>query len=267
METQLRTAFRVRFSRQEILRFAAEVAFLFAAMVVYFLIRGGLPVRPEEAFDRANQVIRLEDRLGIFVEPRWQESILDSVTLMKIANWVYVWGHLPVLIGGAVWLYLRNRDRYRVYRNALLISAFVALFGYGLFPVAPPRLLPEWGFVDTMARLARQNYDMQPGFFVNHYAAVPSLHFGWALLIGIALLDVDRNVLVRTFAVVMVDGDVLRHRPHSEPLHLRHAGGVGDSAGGHSHRLRAGQPPSGGAAVAAGSRRGRTRGTARAGRD
>ena len=64
METQLRTAFRVRFSRQEILRFTAEVAFLFAAMVVYFLIRGGLPVRPEEAFDRANQVIRLEDRLG-----------------------------------------------------------------------------------------------------------------------------------------------------------------------------------------------------------
>ena len=204
METQLRTALRVRISRQEILRFAAETAFLFAVMVVYFLIRGGLPVRPEEAFDRANQVIRLEDRLGIFVEPRWQASILDSVTLMKIANWVYVWGHLPVLIGGAVWLYLRNRNRYRVYRNALLISAFIALFGYGLFPVAPPRLLPEWGFVDTVARLARQNYDMQPGFFVNHYAAVPSLHFGWALLIGIALLDVDRNVLVRTFAVVMV---------------------------------------------------------------
>ena len=204
METQLRTAFWGRITRREIYRFAGEAAFLFAAMVVYFLIRGGLPVRPEEAFDRANQVIRLEERLGIFVEPRWQEYILDSVALMKIANWIYVWGHLPVLIGGAIWIYLRSRERYRVYRNALLISAFVALFGYALFPVAPPRLLPEWGFVDTVARLTRENYDMQPGFFVNHYAAVPSLHFGWALLVGIALFDVDRNILVRMFAVVMV---------------------------------------------------------------
>ena len=204
METQLPTPFSGRITRDGLYRFVGEVAFLFAAMVVYFLIRGGLPVRPEEAFDRANQVIRLEERLGIFVEPRWQGLILDNVTLMKIANWVYVWGHLPVLAGGAIWVYLRNRARYRVYRNGLLISAFVALFGYGLFPVAPPRLLPEWGFVDTVARLARESYDMQPEVFVNHYAAVPSLHFGWALLIGIALFDVDRRILVRVFAVVMV---------------------------------------------------------------
>lgn len=204
MNTQALTAFRGKVTRQEVSRFAGEAAFLFAAMLVYFLIRGGLPVRPEEAFDRANRVIRLEEGLGIFVEPRWQGYILDNVALMKIANWVYVWGHLPILIVGAIWVYVRNRERYRVYRNALLISGFVALLGYAFFPVAPPRLLPEWGFVDTVARLARENYDMQPEFFVNHYAAVPSLHFGWALLVGIALFDVDHRIPVRGFAVVMV---------------------------------------------------------------
>jgi hypothetical protein len=171
-------------------------------MIIYFLVRGGLPERAAEAFSRANQVIQLEQRLGIFVELQWQQQILDSIPLMKLANWTYVWGHLPVLIFAAVWVYLRNRERYRLYRNALLLSGFIGLFAYGLFPVAPPRLLPEWGFVDTVANLARENYDMQPVFFVNHYAAVPSLHFGWALLICVALFDVDRSILVRLFALV-----------------------------------------------------------------
>lgn len=202
MASNVVTAVRSKVTRQEIGRFALEALFLFGVMLAYFLIRGGLPERAAEAFGRANQVIRLEQRLGIFVELEWQERILDSETMMKLANWTYVWGHLPVLIIGAAWIYLRNRPKYRIYRNAFLLSAFIGLFGYGFFPVAPPRLMPEWGFVDTVAALTSENYEMQPGFFVNHYAAVPSLHFGWALLIGIGLIDADRNWLVRAFAVV-----------------------------------------------------------------
>lgn len=202
MRAETILAVRQRVTKQEMMSFLGEALFLFAAMIIYFLIRGGLPVRAAEAFSRANQVIQLEQRMGIFVELEWQDLILDSIPLMKLANWTYVWGHLPVLIFAAIWIYLRNRERYRVYRSALLISAFIGLFGYALFPMAPPRLMPEWGFVDTVARLTRENYDMQPGFFVNHYAAVPSLHFGWALLVCIGLFDVDRNLLIRLFAVV-----------------------------------------------------------------
>jgi hypothetical protein len=202
MRAETILAARQRVTKREMMSFVGEALFLFVAMIIYFLVRGGLPERAGEAFSRANQVIQLEQRLGIFVELEWQEQILGSIPLMKLANWIYVWGHLPVLIFAAVWIYLRNRERYRVYRNALLISAFIGLFAYGLFPVAPPRLMPEWGFVDTVAYLTRENYDMQPGFFVNHYAAVPSLHFGWALLICIALFDVDRNFFIRLFAVV-----------------------------------------------------------------
>lgn len=202
MRAETVLAVRQRVTKREMMSFFGEALFLFVAMLIYFLVRGGLPVRAAEAFSRANQVIRLEQRMGIFVELEWQELITDSIPLMKLANWTYVWGHLPVLIFAAVWIYLRNRERYRLYRNALLISGFIGLFAYGLFPVAPPRMLPEWGFVDTVANLTRENYDMQPGFFVNHYAAVPSLHFGWALLICIALFDVDRNFFVRLFAVV-----------------------------------------------------------------
>lgn len=202
MTTGVSAAFRNRLNRDEIVRFILETAFVFGVMIVYFLIRGGLPVSAAEAFARANDVIQLEQKLGFFVELEWQEKITDSETLMRLANWTYVWGHLPVLIFAAVWMYVRNRPRYRVYRNALILSGFIGLIGYGLFPVAPPRLLPEWGFVDTVAALTKENYEMQPEFFVNHYAAVPSLHFGWALLIGIGLIDADKNLLIRVFAVV-----------------------------------------------------------------
>jgi hypothetical protein len=202
-ETRLPAAARSRITREELLRFLAEAVALVGAMLVYWLIRGAVPERIAESFGRADSIIDLEQRLGIFVELRWQEYIIDSTTLMKLANWVYVWGHLPVLIAAAVWIYVRNRERFRVYRNALLISAVIGLFFYGFFPVAPPRLMPEWGFVDTQALLNPENYSMQPGFFVNHYAAVPSFHVGWALLVGIALFDVDRRLAVRVFAVAL----------------------------------------------------------------
>ncbi len=202
-ETRVSAAVRRRVTGEEVRRFLGEAALLLGVMIIYFLIRGGVPERAAEAFSRANQIIHLERKLGIFVELRWQELIVDSTTLMKIANWVYVWCHLPVLIFAAVLVYLRNRERYRIYRNAFLISAVIGLFCYGFFPVAPPRLMPEWGFVDTQALLNPENYEMQPGVFVNHYAAVPSLHFGWAVLVTIALLDVSCGFWLRAFAVVM----------------------------------------------------------------
>ena len=62
--------------------------------------------------------------------------------------------------------------------------------------------MPQLGFVDTIAMFNNRSNTMQPGIIVNHYAAVPSLHFGWALLVGIGLIDVSRNLWVRTFAVL-----------------------------------------------------------------
>lgn len=203
METRPLTDIRWRITRQEMARFLAEAVVIVGAMLVYWLLRGAVPERIADSFSRANHIIRLEERLGIFVEPRWQEFIINHVTLVKIANWIYLWAHLPILIGGAIWVYVQNRERYRVYRNALLISAVTGLLVYAFFPVAPPRLLPEWGFVDTVALLNPENYNLQPGFLVNHYAAVPSLHVGWALLVGIALFDVDHRVPVRVFAVLL----------------------------------------------------------------
>lgn len=171
-------------------------------MLVYWLIRGAIPDRTADAFSRANQIIHFERKLHFFWETGWQEHILGNRAFVQIANAVYLYLHLPGLILAGIWLYAKSRERYRIYRNALLISACLGLLFYGFFPVAPPRMLPEAGFVDTIARFSTNPDDMQPGLIVNRYAAVPSFHFGWALLVGIALIDVSRNMWVRALAVL-----------------------------------------------------------------
>ena len=193
---------RIRKALRELRLFFVEAALLVGLMIVYWLIRGAIPERTADAFARANQIIHLEQRLGFFWESGWQEHILGNRTLVDIANGIYLYGHLPILIMAGIWLYMQSRERYRIYRNALLISACLGLLFYGLFPVAPPRLMPEHGFVDTIAIFNNKSNEIQPSIIVNHYAAVPSFHFGWALLVGIALIDVSRSLWVRAFAVL-----------------------------------------------------------------
>jgi hypothetical protein len=98
-----------------------------------------------------------------------------------------------------------HRHQYTVARDALLASGAIALIVYNLFPVAPPRLLPpEYGFVDTLEQFSNVSYQAQSTApFVNPYAAVPSLHYGWAVLIGAVLFWTTKNRWVRGFAVML----------------------------------------------------------------
>jgi len=191
-------------TRRRVTAFLIEMAMVTAAMVIYFFIRGGLPEPVPEAVARSTKIIHLEQALGIFVERQWQEPVLKSHLLMQIANGIYVWGHFPVILAAAFWLYWKKRERYGLYRTGLVLSGFLALWGYAFFPAAPPRLMPtEWGFVDTLALIAKENYEVQPAPFLNHYAAVPSLHFGWVVLAGIAIWENSRNLALRAFAILM----------------------------------------------------------------
>jgi hypothetical protein len=191
-------------TRQRVTAFVIEVAIMTIVMAIYFLIRGGLPEPVPAAVARSTKIIHLEQATGIFVERQWQEPVLKNGLLMRIANGIYIWGHLPVMLVAAVWLYWKNRQRYGLYRTGLVLSAFVGLWGYAFFPAAPPRLMPsDWGFVDTIALVAKERYELKPDLFLNHYAAVPSLHFGWAMLAGIAIWQNSRNLALRAFAILM----------------------------------------------------------------
>jgi hypothetical protein len=179
-----------------------EAALVALAFLLYFLVRGSVIDRPHEAFQNALDVIDAERRLGIFWEPHMQDWIIGNRFLIQTSNYVYFWLHFPLIVAFGFGLYFADRRKYTLLRDAFLVSGAISLIIYGLYPVAPPRLLSELAkefhfvldadlkaFVDTMNAYLGYGYQaqsMRP--FVNPYAAVPSLHFGWDFLLGIGII-------------------------------------------------------------------------------
>ncbi len=181
----------------------AEILLLASTLPLYYLVRGTAHERVGEALGRGVQLIKFEKSLGIFWGADLQRLVLNYDWLVQFLNGFYLYGHLPVIGALAVWLYFRHRPQYLLMRNAFLISGALGLIVYVSFPVAPPRFLPEWGFVDTIVDQYDTGRPLTPSFFVNEYAAMPSLHFGWNLLVGVAVWTASRNIVLRTFAVLM----------------------------------------------------------------
>jgi hypothetical protein len=184
-----------------------ELLIVGVAFVLYYLVRGFVVERTFEATSRAIRIVELEKSLGLWVwESKMQAWVMSSDVLAHLFNNIYVYAHFPLIIIIGLWLFFFHRQRYVLLRNAFLISGGIGLIIFNLLPTAPPRLLP-WPLsdqvVDTMFAFSRVNYDMQPEAFVNHYAAMPSLHFGWNLLLGIGIIWTTRNFLGVVFGVTM----------------------------------------------------------------
>jgi len=179
-----------------------EAVFVVTAFLVYFFIRGSVVGRAGEAMVRGLNLIELEQQLGIYWELEMQSWILDSYWMIKAMNGIYFWGHMPLVIVVAIWLYFRHRRFYRLVRNAFLASGAIGVVIYALYPVAPPRLIPFAGYVDTMAVFDRVGYNAQEvSLFVNPFAAVPSLHFGWSLLLGLVIGYIGKHALARVIGI------------------------------------------------------------------
>ncbi len=158
---------------------------------------------PYEAFDNAFKIIQLEQQLGVFHEPAIQGWLLNhALGIVYIANVFYTIGYFPVIIVCAALLYRFEPDRFQIYKQTFLLGLGFALFFFAVFPLAPPRMLPEYGFVDTQQvySVGLYNHGLVSSFY-NPYAAMPSLHFGWALLIGVIALTFDRRAF-RIFGVL-----------------------------------------------------------------
>lgn len=189
-----------------------ELAFIVPAYIAYQFVRSAVEGQAGAAFENATRVIRIEQRLGIFREAFLQQLILPKGWAVDFFNYVYIWGHLPVIIVVAVWLYVSHRDRYALFRNAFLLSGFIALIGFSTVPLAPPRYMPEFGFTNTIIN-AQSYYVLQSPKIVNQYAAMPSLHFGWDLLVAIAVCSNAGNRWVKRaavfFPIVTLSGIIL----------------------------------------------------------
>lgn len=184
-------------------REVAEVLLVVLAFFLYFGVRGLVVERVQEAERHAANLIALERQLGIYWEPHLQDLILKDDWIRRVANGVYLYGHGPVIAITAVLLYVRDRKTYLLTRNTFLLSGAIGLMIYYLYPVAPPRLVPDSGFIDTVLEEYHVRRVLMPAFLTNEYAAVPSLHFGWNLAIASAIWISFPNLLARGFAFVM----------------------------------------------------------------
>jgi hypothetical protein len=182
-----------------------EVVIVVGAALSYFAIRSLMETSYDRAVTNGWRIVDLERWLGISWEERMQAAIIESDWIVRLLNWVYIYGHWPFIVSVALWLLFRRPGTFFTYRNAFLFSGGIGLVIFATFPVAPPRLL-DLDLVDTITEHSRSYRVLQPPAFTNQYAAVPSLHFGWNLLMGIVLV---RNAPWPVFKVVGVLSPVL----------------------------------------------------------
>jgi hypothetical protein len=194
--------FAATIESRRIYRDVFEIGLVALAFLLYFIVRGLVVDRYDDAYTNARGIMDLERTLGIFWEPRLQEWVLDSRFFIGVFNFIYFWLDFPVIVVVGLWMYFTHRHEYTVARDSLLLSGAIALVIYNLYPVMPPRLLPTGEFVGTIEKYNDLSYQAQSmRAFVNPYAAVPSLHYGWAMVIGGAMVVTMRHPLLRALGI------------------------------------------------------------------
>ncbi len=188
------------------LRWWREVVYILAFYGVYTAVRntqGSAAVSADHAMGNALDIIRLERIMGLYHEEAIQEVFLDNRLFIGFWNLFYGSFHFVVTAAALILLFRRFPDRYPRWRNTLAITTALALIGFATYPLMPPRLLPEsYGFVDTLKSYgALWSFDsgtMQK--ISNQYAAMPSLHFAWAVWSALVLVPVLRSRWARGLA-------------------------------------------------------------------
>ena len=171
---------------------------LFAgAYYVYRLVRGFVDGQAGLAFENARNLVGFERSLGLFFEPGLQAWTRGQEWLLTWANWMYVNSHFVITTTFLIWLYIARNHAFYFVRNMFLVAMSLALVGYMAFPAAPPRFLPEWGFSDSVANFVGENAEQSANVLYNPFAAVPSMHVAFALMIAVPAIYVVRTRAIK----------------------------------------------------------------------
>jgi hypothetical protein len=172
-----------------------EIVLMFGLFVLYKTVRLLARGQVAEASGNALDVIQLERRLGIFNETTFQAVVLHSRLIVRFFNTYYVSVHFVVMIVALVVLYVRHPEGYARSRRILLAMTSIAMVIYVAYPLAPPRMFAPLGFVDTGQLVGPGAYARGSVFsgVANQFAAMPSMHFGWAVLSAWAVIAYARS--------------------------------------------------------------------------
>jgi len=163
---------------------AREVALLAGLYSIWRLARV-LPLATESgAVERARQIDRFQHFLHMPSELSLQHFVLRNGWLGRFLNAYYAILHVPALITFLVWLFVRHRDRYAHWRNGLAILTACCLV-IRFVRVAPPRLVPDLGYIDLATRFGLSVYGPAGTGVSDQLAAMPSIHVGWAAVVSL----------------------------------------------------------------------------------
>src|SRR3954463_4040277 len=156
------------------------------------IVRGAVDGQVSVAFENAREIVQVERSLHLFFEPQLQDWALNNQWIVDAANWSYINSHFLITTTFLIWLYLARNESYYYVRNMFMVAMGLALVLYVAYPTAPPRFLPEWGFADTVTEAVGQANANNANLLYNPYAAIPSMHIAFALMIAIPAYKVVR---------------------------------------------------------------------------
>jgi membrane-associated phospholipid phosphatase len=160
---------------------------------LYRLVRGRAFEQSAAAFRHARDIVGLERSLHVFAEPAIQAWAIGSGWMSDAGAWLYLNTHFVVTTCTLAFIYLARNEHFYFVRNMFMVAMGLALLGYFLYPAAPPRMLPELGFVDSVADFTGVPSDASVNALFNPYAAVPSMHVAFALMIGVPMVRMARH--------------------------------------------------------------------------
>jgi PAP2 superfamily len=179
-----------------------QLALITFGVLMYFGVRGQTEGTETTAIAHAIDLLELERAVGLDLEYGLQARILDTQWIVTAANWVYIWGHWPAIAASALWLYHTHRPAYIHLRDAFFVSGVIGMIIFALYPVAPPRLA-GLGFIDTVTERSHSYRVLQPPGLVNRFAAMPSLHVGWNVALGVTMFRATHQPLARVVALLL----------------------------------------------------------------
>jgi hypothetical protein len=173
-----------------------ELLLVAVLLVAYKYGRYAVRDSAAAAIEHARELVHVERAMRIFSEEHVQDVALSlGRGVARALNAYYLVAHVAVTALAFLWLFVAHPETYRRFRRVMLVMTIAALVLHLAFPLAPPRMLPELGFVDTGARIGPAAYGHRStyGGFANEFAAMPSMHFGWAVAVAWAATLTTRS--------------------------------------------------------------------------
>ncbi|MGH2842341.1 MAG: phosphatase PAP2 family protein [Solirubrobacteraceae bacterium] len=174
-----------------------QLLLLAAVYAGYELVRGLVAVAwpSYKPFGDATRIINFERTLHVFWEPGIQGWVIHHAHwLLDAADWAYINAQFVLTAAVLVFIYLRRNESFYFVRNMFMVAMLIALVGYAVYPTAPPRLMPEWGFTDVVQQVTGVTAEHgSAAALLNLYAAIPSMHVCFAMMTGVPMSRVVRS--------------------------------------------------------------------------